>query len=34
MDELKDPLTAGPNLVKNVREMPDQIRGPKLVSIY
>ena len=32
--ELSNPLTAGPNLVQNVREQPEQIRGPNLVQIY
>ena len=31
LDQLKDPTVAGPELLKNVKEQPDQIRGPNLV---
>ncbi len=37
LEQLKDPLSgaAGPaDLLKTVKEQPDQIRGPKLVQIY
>lgn len=34
LEQLKDPLSAGPVLLKNVKEQTDQIRGPKLVQIY
>ena len=34
LEQLKDPLTAGPDLVKTIKEQPEQIRGPNLVQIY
>ena len=34
MEQLRDPLSAGPDLLKSVKEQPEQIRGPKLVQIY
>lgn len=34
LDQLKDPLSAGPDYLKNIREQPNQIRGPNLVQIY
>ena len=34
MDQLRDPLTAGPDNLKGIRDQPDQIRGPNLVQIY
>ncbi len=34
IEQLKDPISAGPDLLKNVKEQPDQIRGPNLVQIY
>ena len=34
LGQLKDPLTAGPGLMQNVKEQPEQIRGPNCVQIY
>ena len=34
MESLRDPLSAGPDLLKSVKEQPEQIRGLKLVQIY
>jgi len=31
IEQLKDPISAGPDLLKSVREQPEQIRGPNLV---
>ena len=34
MEQLRDPLTAGPDLMKQSKDTYDEIRKPKLVQIY
>ena len=34
MEQLKDPLNEGPDMIKSIKSQPEQIRGPNLVQIY
>ena len=34
MEQLKNPLNEGPDMMKSIKSQPEQIRGPNLVQIY